>query len=212
MSELSPPSPLPEDPVSEDDRSVAVRRVQDALAREELGFDDLDERFDAIYRSTSRGELEAAVSDLTAPPAPATPGPAHPLPRNNTSLIGDLKVGGWVDVTGNLSYGTLIGDITIDLSSATLPDEVEITVWNIIGDATVILPDGARASLEGVMVLGDRKTDLADPWVNGPLIRVRSFKLIGDSKLYSLSRVPEGRFRKLWRRLRQSGNSGTSAS
>lgn len=196
--------------MTEEDRQVAIRRIQDALNREVIPFEELDERFDATYRAGTRSELEAVVSDLPAPPAPIPRAPGHPVPRNNTSLIGDLKVGGWVEVRGDLTYGTLIGDVTIDLSSATMPEEVEITVWGLIGDTTVILPDGARAAQEGFVAIGDRRVDLADPWANGPVVRVRGFRLIGDMKLFSLSRVPEGRFRKLWRSLRQSGSSGTS--
>lgn len=180
-----------------------IRQIQLAMSRDQVKFDELDSRFEAVYAATNRAELDRVIADLPTPPEPIAPAPAHPVASQHTSLIGDVKAGGWIEVNSDVTYGTLIGDVTVDLSSATLPPELTITVWGFIGDTTVILPDGVRAVLEGFVGIGDRKVDLADPRHGAPIVKVKVLKGIGDAKLYSLSRVPEGRIRKLWRKLRQ---------
>ena len=201
------PPPNPDDAVSDEDRQAAVRWAQNALLRDQIEFEEIDDRFDAIYRAETRGELDAVFADLPTPPAPVPAPPSHPLPQTTSTLVGDIKVGGWVEVFGDLSYTSLIGDVTVDLSSAVLPDRLKISIRNLVGDTTVILPDGTRASVEGFLAIGNRKVDLSDPRPNSPIVRVRSYKLIGDTKLFSLSRLPEGLFRKLWRKLREARTS-----
>jgi hypothetical protein len=142
------------------------------------------------------------VIDLPQPPSPAPPPVAHPLPSSNFALIGDVKIGGWVRVEGDLTYGTVIGAIVIDLSSADLPGDVTITTWSLIGDTTVIVSDGVRASMQAVRALGDQRTDLAPGRAGSPVVRVRVRSLLGDAKLISLSRLTTSSLRRLWRSLR----------
>lgn len=180
-----------------------IRHIQMAMSREEITFEEIDDRFAAVYRATTRAELDRVIDDLPTPPAPIPAPPGHPVPRQTSAFIGDVKVGGWIEIHSDMTYGTVLGDVVVDLSSANLPDGVTINVWGLIGDTTVILPDGVRATMEGFMGIGDRKVDLTDPRHGAPLVTVKVTKLLGDSKLFSLSRVPEGRFRKLWRKLRE---------
>ncbi|MEM9655746.1 MAG: DUF1707 domain-containing protein [Actinomycetota bacterium] len=196
-----PRSPDADAPITEQDRQVLVRHIQSAMLQEQIGFEEIDDRFAAVYQAQTRAELDRVVHDLPSPAAPVPPG--HPVPRQSLALLGDVKVGGWIETGSEITYGTILGDVVIDLSSATLPDQVTITVWNFAGDTTVILPDGVRATLEGFLALGDRKIDLTGPRHGAPMVTVRSYKVLGDARLFSLSRVPEGRIRKLWRKLRQ---------
>lgn len=196
------PAPRPGDLPQDHERQTMVRRVQQAMADGHLDFEEIDDRFESIYRAQTRAELAAVIADLPAPPAPIPPTGGHPLPRSNFALFGDLKVGGWVEVDGDLSYTTVFGDQVIDLSSARLPDEVTITTYSVFGDTVVIVPDGVRASAETILLFGDRRTALTPPRTDAPMVRVKSTKLFGDVKLYSLSQVPEGRFRQLWHKLR----------
>ncbi len=201
--DLVPQSPRPNDPVTDDDRAPVLRRIQHAIGTDALEFDELDNRFDDVYAATTRAELEAVVADLPAlaAPLPTRPEVGHPAPQNQFSFAGDIQIGGWLDVDGDISLTNLLGDSTIDLSSAKLPAEVVVTMNSILGDRRIIVPDGARAVLEGQTMLGDSRVDLAEPRPGMPTIRVRGFGLVGDVRLYSLSRVPEGIFRRIWKRL-----------
>ena len=136
---------LPERSISDGDRQNAVYRVHQALANDQLEFAEVDDRFDAIFRAETRAELDAALVDLPAPTQPPPPAPLrHLAPSNNFVLIGDLKIGGWLDFGTELTATTVVGDLLIDISSASIPPEgLTITARMLVGDIKVILPDGA---------------------------------------------------------------------
>ena len=194
--------PDPEEPIGADDRQVAVEQIQRAMASDVVRFEELDDRFELIYAARTRGELERALEGLPLPPPPEAPVPRHPVAPVSYSLFGDVKVGGWVSVGPEITYGSGFGDVLIDLSSAYLRGDTTVRVRSIFGDVTVIVPDGIRATLESTTFFGDRKQLLSEPVPNAPHVRVVAAALFGDAKLYSLSQVPEGPFRRLWRALR----------
>jgi len=218
MSNAEPPPeppPLPSTPVpalpvpalTEHHRQAAVDRIQRALAEDRVKFEELDERFGAVYRATTVAELETVVADLPAPAQPPPPVAAarHLAPRRSFALIGETKIGGWLALDGDIEATAGIGDIVIDLSSAAIPSEgITVTVRALIGDVKVIVPDGARLQVSMMTLIGDRKERLAPGVEDGPVVRLRIMTLIGDAAVYSLSQVPVGALRKLWTALRRS--------
>lgn len=205
MNDLPHPLPPPRvgDTPDDHERETMVRRIQQAMAEGLIQFEEIDDRFDAIYRAETRADLAAVAADL---PTPASPSPTigHPLPSSNFSVFGDIKIGGWVEVTGGeMRCSTVFGDTVLDLSTAVLPAELTIRTSSVFGDLTVIVPDGTRAVAEGMTVFGSRKVDLSMARQGAPIVRVKLSHFFGDVRLYSLSRVPKGKFRKLWRRLRE---------
>ncbi len=194
--------PEPHRPVTDQDREVLVEQVQRAMANGHVRFEELDDRFEAIYRATTHGELEAVRADLPGPPPPAAPVPVHPVAPVTYSLFGNVKVGGWISVAGDVAYGSGFGDVFVDLSSARLHQDCTVRVRTIFGNATVILPDGVRATLESTTIFGERTEVLSPPVAGTPYVRVVAATLFGDVKMYSLSQVPEGRLRRMWKTLR----------
>ena len=201
MSGASTPEPLP----TEAERQLVVDRIHQALAEDKIAFEDLDRHFAAVYDARTADELERAAASLPMPSQiPPHPKARHPAPRNHMSLIGDAEIGGWVAVGDELTVASLIGDATIDLSSAAIgPNGVTVTARALIGDVRVIVPDGARVQVDGFALIGDKKQHLSPPTEDGPLVRIQSFCLIGDVRVHSLSLVPEGALRRLWATLRQ---------
>lgn len=204
MSSPTPyqPPPNPEAPIAEVDRQIAVEQIQRAMASDLVRFEELDERFEKIYAAQNRAELDLALQGLPLPPPPKAPTPRHPVAPVSYSIFGDVKVGGWVSVGEEITYGSGFGDVLIDLSSAQLRGDCTVRVYSIFGDVTVILPDGVRANLQSTTIFGSRKEMLHQAVVGAPYVRVVAATLFGDAKLYSLSLVPEGPFRRLWRALR----------
>lgn len=192
----------PAEPISDDDRQVIVAVLQRALAQDVVPFDEADDRFAAVFEARTRAELDAVVADLPAPPAPQARPVGHPLPGTSISVFGDSRIGGLVAVDGDLRFITVFGDVVVDLSAATLPEEVTITTWTLFGDVTVIVADGDRASLGAIRVFGDQRNRLVPARPGASTIRVRTRSLFGDARLYSLSQLPEGKLRALWRHLR----------
>ena len=118
MADLEPAEPIPpapepgpaSRPVSEADREAAIDRIQQALAEDLIEFDSLDDRFALVYHAANQAELAAALAGL--PPTAVQP-PArsarHLAPATNVTLIGDLKVGGWIAVGPRMTSVSLIG-------------------------------------------------------------------------------------------------------
>ncbi|MEL7157307.1 MAG: LiaF domain-containing protein, partial [Actinomycetota bacterium] len=154
-------------------------------------------------------ELEAAAAglpELRQPPPPVVA--RHLAPPSSLSLLGDVKLGGWLAVDDDLTATAVFGDAVVDLSSAALPAEgVRIDVRSVVGDVKVIVPDGARVQLQSTAVIGDRKSRLVDPIDGAPTVRIRAFTVLGDAAVYSLSEVPEGALRRLWTALRGGGGN-----
>lgn len=197
------PAPLPHDPLEEHERQTAIGRIQRAMADGHVEFEELDDRFDKVFQANTRAELSAAVDDLPTPSAPPPKPAGQPISKTSFSLFGDLKIGGWIEVDTNLNYTTIFGDVVLDLSSAEVPSEITVSTFSLFGDATVIVPDGVKATMETVQIFGSRKTLLSPPYPGAPMVTMKSTAVFGDVRLYSLSQVPEGRLRKLWRSLRK---------
>lgn len=203
MTMSNTPAPLPQDPLEEHERQTAINRIQRAMANDEIKFDELDDRFELVFKANTRAELTAAVADLPTPAAPAARAPGHPIAERTTSVFGDIKVGGWIEVDADLYYNTVFGDIVLDLSSASLPNDMTIKVSSLFGEISVIVPDGVRVSLDTTQIFGDRKTNLSEPYSGSPKINLKASTVFGDVRLYSMSLIPKGRLRKLWRSLRK---------
>lgn len=181
-----------------------VDRIQQALAEDHIEFHEIDDRLEKVYAANSGAELElagAGLPELRQPPPPVAA--RHLAPASSTSIVGDVKIGGWLAVDEEMAVFSAIGDVVVDLSSASIPaDGVTVKVRSLIGDVKVIVADGARVQLDVSTVIGDRKSVLSPPVEGAPVVRVKCFSLIGDAKVYSLSEVPEGALRRLWRSLR----------
>ena len=198
------PERTPEAPVTDDDRQRVINRIQRALANDEVAFEELDERFEQVFAAETTVELEAAVAGLPVAPLPRPVPARHIATTTRFSLLGDTRIGGWISLGRRLTAATLIGDIVIDLSSAALPTEgFDLTALVLIGDVKVIVPDGAAVELTAFNLIGNSREQVVVPMAGAPTIRLSLFGAIGDSQVYSLSQVPEGKLRRLWRALRR---------
>ena len=136
--------PMPGDTPTDDDRQFRIDQVQHALANEVIEFDQVDDYFEQIYRATTLQELDAAVSSLPAVAQPPPPTAArHIAPAKSFALIGDIKIGGWLAFGPEVNATGFVGDIVIDVSSASIPPEgLQINARSLVGDTKIILPDG----------------------------------------------------------------------
>lgn len=204
-SDPQPPADVPTD----EDRQAVVAAIQQALADERLAFDELDERFGAVYAAGTQAELRAVVADLPelrrSPPPPEA---RHLAARSSFKLLGDTRIGGWLALEGDLTTVSVIGDTVIDVSSATIPEGgVTVDAWSLIGDVKVIVPDGVRVQSQVISLLGDREERLTPPRPGAATVRIRIQLALGDAEVYSLSEVPVGRLRRLWAALRSSDDA-----
>jgi hypothetical protein len=79
-----------------------------------------------------------------------------------------------------------IGDLTLDLRGAEIEaPESTITVVALVGDVSVVVPEGVDVEVGGMLVIGDRRHDApgTPPHPGAPVVHLRVFALIGDVRV-----------------------------
>ncbi|GGT05474.1 DUF1707 domain-containing protein [Nonomuraea spiralis] len=121
------------------DRERAVELVQQAYADGRLDPAELERRLELALTATSSGELEPIVADL--------PDEVVHL----TSAGGSVTRAGDWDVPRRLRVDSAYGSVRLDLSRAYVPyARIDIELRLAYGSATIIVPAGASANVDGV--------------------------------------------------------------
>jgi hypothetical protein len=137
--------PLSEEPPSlirEDDRDMAVRRLQDAYATGLISHEEMEQRLHQALTATTRGELEVALAAL-------------PEEENATATIGAVsgrirRRGAW-RVPRTLKVESALGKVHLDLSRAVIEHPVvDIELRLGTGGATITVPRDAVVEIEGL--------------------------------------------------------------
>lgn len=97
------------------------------------------------------------------------------------SPIGGLRREGAWSFDRDIVAVSLIGGANLDLTDATIAKESPtVTKISLIGGCTIVAPPGVKVQLQSFTLLGGNHQDLTDPpSEDAPVIRVRSFSLIG---------------------------------
>jgi hypothetical protein len=170
--------------VNDQDREAAALHLQRACGDGRLTLEEFTDRVGTVWAADSSAELERATAGI----APAPAGRPAPSSRTIVNIIGDhSEVGRW-RVPRRLRVVSLLGDCTLDLRGALINEDamadglVEITQVPLLGDVTVIVPDGVEVELGGLILLGDRRVELAPgaPSHGSPCVKLRVFSLLGD--------------------------------
>lgn len=184
--EAQPPERQPVPESLDPQRRAAQTQLERAVGEGRLTLDEFTDRAALVWRATATAELDRVVADLPAPVVGQTTAARSTL----ISLIGDIRRRGRWALRRRTTAVMVLGDIELDLRGAVVTeagDTVDIDVYGLIGDVTVVVPEGVDADLGGFTVLGDRRVDLTPlPRVPGtPIVRVRVFSLLGDITLAS---------------------------
>ncbi len=167
---------------SDAEREQVVTRLRDASAEGRLTLEELADRTALAYAARSHAELVRLTDDLPAQPTPSRRKPIRWL----GALIGDVTRQGRWRVADKTHVVMGIGDCRLDLRSAELTgDEVSVTISQLIGDTTVVVPRHVDVELSGFFLIGDKSVggDEEELSPAAPLVHVRAFGLIGDLKV-----------------------------
>lgn len=169
---------------SDTERETAVARLREAAGEGRLSLDDLAGRTEAAYGATTRGEIDQLLTDLPAvPPAPA---PAIPR-RRFYGILGGDTIRGHMRLAGECRIVNVMGGVDLDLSQATIDQgEVTLRIVSIMGGSKVHVPQGVHVEHSGFSLMGGDNIE-ADPSgpppPGAPVVRVRSFNLMGGSDI-----------------------------
>jgi Domain of unknown function (DUF1707)/Cell wall-active antibiotics response 4TMS YvqF len=174
---------------SDAEREAVVAELREHSAQGRLTLEEFSERADQTYAAKTRGELEAVRRDLPAVSVPR--GPAKARGWLVSIMGGGDRKGRW-RVPRKLTVLSIMGGADLDLRQAQIADdEVEITVVSIMGGSDIYVPEGIEVDHSGFAFMGgnDEWGKDVPPRPGSPLIRLRSFALMGGNDLY---RVPTG--------------------
>ncbi|MFD1540768.1 DUF1707 SHOCT-like domain-containing protein [Nonomuraea guangzhouensis] len=124
------------------DREPVVARVQRAYADGRLGFAEMEERLERALTAVTQAELAWAVADLPEPP--------DEVVRLRSANGRVRRTGDW-QVPRVLQIESEYGGAILDLSQAVIAhSEIEIDLQLAYGSATIVLPPGATANVDGM--------------------------------------------------------------
>jgi hypothetical protein len=131
---------------SDAEREQVVGRLRDASSEGRLTLEELADRTALAYTARSHAELAPLTDDLPAALAPSRRKPV----RWMGAVIGEVNRTGRWRIRDNTHVVMGIGDCQLDLRTAELDgDEVTVTISQIIGDTTIVVPQHVDVELSG---------------------------------------------------------------
>lgn len=176
MSDSTSGHPTP-DPdrirASDTDRDRVAAQLREALAEGRISPDEHSERLDAVYASTTLGELAPITHDLpdstAAAPGRSASSFSSPRPLYGKERVTgtppdgrfSLALMGGVDRSGNWTVPptyqvlALMGGINLDLREARFASQETTIVANaLMGGVEIIVPDDIEVRVNGAGIMG----------------------------------------------------------
>lgn len=199
--------------VSDAERDLVLKTLGDQAAVGRLTLDELEDRSGKALVAKTRGELASITRDLPAEntPAPA-PAPTGRKPvRWMVAIMGGSNRRGRFRAVGELNSVNVMGGDEIDLREAEIEGgELTINIYSIMGGSNIYVPDSVEVDLGGVSIMGGNNEfgSRRPPRPGAPIIRIRTFNLMGGINVYHLP--PQARGTKLSeaRRLAKAAERG----
>lgn len=193
-------------------RERAVQALASHFAQDHLTTQELELRFEKVYRAASTAELQALLGGLPAlVPSPGVPeplpqysvAPAATVPREKRylALMGEVRRKGNWTVPSRLHLFAAMGAIRLDLREAQVPaGGVDIDATALMGEVRIVLPPGLHAEVDGLAVMGEfsDRTAGAASTLDAPVIRVKGMAFMGAVRVET--RLPSEGVMEAWKR------------
>ena len=171
---------------SDADRERVADRLRAAGGDGRLNVDELDERVQAAYAATTRGELARLTTDLEAP-QPETGVVVREGEGGSrwiVSILGGADRRGHWRMAPKATSINILGGANIDLSQVELAaPEAELTVFSLLGGADVIVPVGLNAEVSEFAFLGGNDVRVERGAAGGPVVRIKVISILGGSSV-----------------------------
>jgi predicted membrane protein len=93
-------------------------------------------------------------------------------------IVGDVNEGGLAPEWTNERVIVGVGDVNLDLGKRPPGPDATLSIFRLVGDVKVTVPRGARVTVGGFTLLGDRRVEAGGE--SGPLVQLKVSGLIGD--------------------------------
>lgn len=198
---------------SDDERHRVVELLGDQAAAGRITLAELEDRVGRAYAATTRGELAELTRDLPAPTQaldrsaePASEvatAPRRKVRRWFFAIMGGSTWRGKRRLSGSVNTISIMGGDDIDLREAEIEgNELVINAVSIMGGASIYVPDTLEVELSGPAIMGgnDERGSQRAARPGAPLIRIRSFALMGGVDVWRLPAESRGQSLKAARR------------
>ncbi len=198
------------------ERERTVQSLCTHFAQDHLTTQELELRFEEVYRAATADELRATMRGLpalvpTVAGATSTPVPmfsvaptvsgAVPAEKRFLAVMADVRRQGMWTVPARVKASAFMGAVRLDLREAQLPAEgVDIDASCVMGEVRVILPPGVHADVDGFAFMGefiDRTAGTART-LAAPGVRIRGSAIMGSVRVET--RLPNEGALKAWKR------------
>jgi hypothetical protein len=202
--------------VSDAERDVTLKILNDNAAVGRLTLDELEERAGQAIAAKTRGELAALTSDLPAEGDAVRPGPTSaPAGRKPVrwliAIMGGGHRRGRFRAVGKINAIGIMGGDEIDLREAEIEGgELTLNLFSLMGGANVYVPDSIEVDLGGFSIMGGNEVRGYDrtPRPGAPVVRINGFALMGGASIYRLPPQARGVSLKEARRLAKAAERG----
>lgn len=191
------------------EREQAVQELCAHYAQDHLSTQELESRFERVYKASSRKELDTVLMGMPALRASApVPMPLYQVQRSSGALppgekrylavfSGVKKEGAWTPsplIMGKVIFGSLL----LDLREAEIPaGGIEIDLDVIAGEAKILLPPGVGAEVDASAFMGSVNDKAQRALPGAPVIRVRGATVMGEITV--ITKLPKPARMESWR-------------
>jgi hypothetical protein len=199
--------------VSDAERDAVLRTLGDHAAVGRLTLDELEDRSGRALTAKTRGELATLTSDLPQEPGQASsPVPARRKPvRWMVAIMGGSHRRGRFRAVGSINAVAVMGGDEIDLREAEIEGgELTLNLFAFMGGANIYVPDSVDLEVGGFSFMGGHEELGSErpPRPGAPVIRIRTYNLMGGASIYRLPPQARGVSLKEARRLAKSAERG----
>lgn len=191
------------------EKEQAVQALCAHYAQDHLSTGELETRFERVYKSTSRSQLDTVLAGLPAlKRADVAPAPLYrvatgtgALPSNKKRYLavfsGVKKEGAW-EPAPEIEAKVIFGELVLDLRDAIIPlDGMQIDLDVMFGEARVLLPPGVGAEVDASAIMGSVEDKAQRALPGAPVIRVRGGVLFGTIRVET--KLPKPARMESWR-------------
>lgn len=204
------PAVRPESDVraSDAERNAVVNLLSEHASAGRLTLAELEERVGLAYAARTRAELAELTQDL---PQTSVSTRRGKISRWFVAIMGGSTRRGKLRLSRRVTAIAIMGGDNIDLREAEIDgDELTITVLAIMGGAEIYVPDSVEVELSGTAIMGgnDERGSTRAPRPGAPLIRIRSFALMGGVEVWRLPAEARGKGLKEAKRIAKAIERG----
>jgi len=202
--------------VSDAERDVTLKVLNEHAAVGRLTLDELEERAGKAIAAQTRGELAALTTDLPQEGgAPAVQRPAVAGERKPVhwmiAILGGGHRRGRFRAVGSINAVGILGGDEIDLREAELEGgELRLNLFSVLGGANVYVPDSIEIEMGGFSILGGNEVKGSErlPRQGAPIVRIRGFGMLGGATIYRLPPQARGLSLREARRMAKAAGRG----